>query len=327
MNSVDVIVPCYRYGHFLRECVESVLAQSVSSLRVLIIDDASPDDTSEVANELARRDTRVTFVRHPSNKGHIATYNEGIEWTSSDYMLLLSADDYLLPGALNRATELMDAYSEVSFTFGNAIQLEPNGTQKQLDHVRGKADWRILPGAQFIELSGARNIVPTPTAVVRTQVQRKVGGYRAELRHSGDMEMWLRLAAHGSVGMFRNYQAVYRRHVTNMSLEYTAESCLPDMYQRKAALDCFFETCGHMLANQQRLMRKLFRSLACDAVSLGSTAFNSGRMENSRALCEFACQICPSVRWSLAWAKLACKRNMGRQVWSVLRPRTQRSIR
>ena len=108
MSSVDVIVPCYRYGHFLRGCVESALAQTGADVRVLIIDDASPDNTAEVATELAKEDSRVSFFRHAVNKGHIATYNEGIEWVSGDYMLLLSADDYLLPGALARAAELMD---------------------------------------------------------------------------------------------------------------------------------------------------------------------------------------------------------------------------
>ena len=88
MSSVDVIVPCYRYGHFLRECVESVLSQAVENVRILIIDDASPDNTAEVAADLVREDSRVTFVRHTINKEHIATYNEGIEWASVDYMLL-----------------------------------------------------------------------------------------------------------------------------------------------------------------------------------------------------------------------------------------------
>lgn len=89
MSSVDVIVPCYRYGHFLRQCVESVLNQSMRNVRVLIIDDTSPDNTAEVAAELAKEDPRVTFVRHSVNKGHIATYNEGIDWASSEYMLIL----------------------------------------------------------------------------------------------------------------------------------------------------------------------------------------------------------------------------------------------
>jgi glycosyltransferase involved in cell wall biosynthesis len=320
MSSVDVIVPCYGYGHFLRECVESVLAQSKQNLRVLIIDDASLDNTNEVATDLAREDSRVKFVRHGTNKGHIATYNEGIEWTSSDYMLLLSADDYLLPGALNRAANLMDANPEVAFTFGNAIQLEPSGAQTQINNVSGKASWRILLGTRFIELSGARNIVPTPTAVVRTQLQRQVGGYRSNLTHSGDMEMWLRLAAHGSVGMLKHYQAVYRRHTRNMSLAYTAESFLPEMQQRKAAVDSFFETCGHILPNTQKLRRKFDWLLARDAIGLGSSAFNSGKMQSSQALCEFARRTCPPVQWSFSWAKLACKRRMGHEVWRVLQP-------
>lgn len=63
-SSVDVVVPCYRYGHFLRQCVESVLSQASVDVRVLIIDDASPDNTAEVASALASMDPRVYFVRH-----------------------------------------------------------------------------------------------------------------------------------------------------------------------------------------------------------------------------------------------------------------------
>jgi len=85
ISSVDVIVPCYRYGRFLCECVESVLSQQIQSLRVLIIDDASPDNTAEAATALASEDSRVEFVRHKTNAGHIATYNEGIEWAGGDY--------------------------------------------------------------------------------------------------------------------------------------------------------------------------------------------------------------------------------------------------
>ena len=54
MNSVDVIVPCYRYGRFLRECVESVLTQKGVDVRVLIIDDASPDNSGDVGTELSK---------------------------------------------------------------------------------------------------------------------------------------------------------------------------------------------------------------------------------------------------------------------------------
>ena len=147
VSSVDVVVPCYRYGHFLRECVESVLNQSGVNVRVLIIDDASPDNTAELSTALVNEDPRVGFIRHRENKGHITTYNEGIEWASADYFLLLSADDYLLPGALSRAAELMDAHPEVGLTFGNVIELGDGGTKRPMRSVVAaglKSDWCIM---------------------------------------------------------------------------------------------------------------------------------------------------------------------------------------
>ena len=70
-------------------------------VRVLIIDDASTDDTPQVGQTLASTDSRVQFRRHDANKGHIATYNEGLlGWAAARYSLLLSADDALVPGAL-----------------------------------------------------------------------------------------------------------------------------------------------------------------------------------------------------------------------------------
>jgi glycosyltransferase involved in cell wall biosynthesis len=327
LSSVDVIVPCYRYGHFLKECVGSVLAQEATPVRVLIIDDASPDNSAEVAAEIARGDSRVTFLRHTSNKGHIATYNEGIEWVSSEYMLLLSADDYLLPGALNRAAQLMDANPEVSFTFGNALERSSSGLETPIHAVSGNAAARIISGVDFLDLSGPMNIVPTPTAVVRTEIQHKVGGYRPELTHSGDMEMWFRLAAHGHVGMLKDYQAVYRRHAANMSIAYFADGLLPDMEQRKAALDCFFQACGHLLPARDRIEHRFYRLLACDAVGLASRAFNAGKMETSQVLCDMAFRMSPSVRWSSNWMKFACKKSMGFTAWNLLSRRTLHSNR
>ena len=323
MSSVDVIVPCYRYGHFLRECVESVLAQSISDVRVLILDDASPDNTAEVAAELANEDTRVRFVRHITNKGHIATYNEGIEWASADYLLLLSADDYLLPGTLSQATNLMDTYPEVGFTFGQVIELNDSRNKSEIKivaNVGNKKKWRILTGLEFIELSGSQNLVPTATAVIRTELQKKVGGYRKELPHTADMEMWLRLAAHASVGSFEEYQAVYRRHADNMSHGYYRANYLPDLDQRKAAVDFFVRSCGHMLENAQQLHRKMLWSLGCRAIGFASAAFNDGDLEGSNRLSQFALSVCPKIKQSLPWSKLACKRYMGLKRWRVLQP-------
>jgi GT2 family glycosyltransferase len=331
---IDVFIPCYNYGCFLYQCVNSVLGQAGVDVRVLVIDDASPDNTAEVAAALARANPRVSVKRHSTNKGHINTYNEGIEWASADYMLLLSADDYLLPGALNRATDLMEAHPEVGFTFGNVIELSDSGNERSKKSIIEAANYsenRILEGNEFIELSGgADNLVATCTAVVRTKLQKRVGGYRDELPHTGDMEMWLRFAAHASVGFISANQGVYRLHNANMSTAYyavsdgrqiyTKKGRLADLKQRKLALDCFFECCSDVLPGREHLCRRLYRQLSESAVSHASAAFNDGHIEESRQLSDFALSVYPAIKNSPGWVKLTCKHWMGARTWRALSP-------
>lgn len=319
MSSIDVVIPCYRYGRFLRQCVESVLTQPVRDLRVLIIDDASPDNTQEVAAELALADPRVTIWRHIKNIGHIATYNEGIEWSSADYMLILSADDYLLSGSLCRAAQLMDRHPEVGFTFGRAREIRTNSDPPSHDEAPGPLHGRILTGVDFIKMLVKSNIVSTPTALVRTALQKRLGGYRPDLPHSGDMEMWLRFAAHSSVGQLYSYQAVYRRHGGNMSLAYTSDSWLPDLEQRKAALDCFFDTCANTLPTTARLRRELYRSFACCTLDFASWAFNDHDTASAERLFRYALKVCPGAILSWPSLKLAIKRLFGQERWRVVR--------
>ena len=325
MTSVDVIVPCYRYGHYLRACVESVLAQADVQLRVLIIDDESPDNTPEVGEQLAREDARVTFRRHAANKGHIATYNEGIDWLEAKYFLLLSADDYLLPGALARAAAMMDADDGISFCYGDALELHDDASlvQAATGLPAPAAHDRVLAGREFMEVcrsNGTTNTVPTPTAVVRTSLQKKLGGYRPELPHSGDLEMWLRLAAHGRVGVVAANQAVYRRHGNNMSLSYYADHRLADLRQRLAAVDWFCDSCAPVLDHVAALRRSLAGPLARDALHSASSAFNDRKFELVERLTEFAVKVDPGVRKTLPWFVLAIKRRLGHRVASALMP-------
>ncbi|KYG99036.1 glycosyltransferase [Bradyrhizobium sp. DOA1] len=316
MSSVDIVIPCFRYGHFLRECVESILTQSGPELRVLIIDDASPDNTAEVAQTLVCSDPRVDCRRHASNQGLIATANEGIAWVKADYMLLLSADDYLLPGALKRSSDLMDDHPSVAFTFGGAVVLDQRG--KYSRHRTGVGSrTHVLSGLDFVTLGGARNIVLSPTVVVRTTLQKRLGGYLPDLPYASDMEMWLRLAAHGDVGVIAADQAVYRVHSANMSSEAPREQ---DLFQRKAAIEHFLNESAPGMTNADALGAWLNRMLALDAIGCASAAFNEGAIESSARLSELAVSIDPSVRRARRWWFLVCKKSLGLRGWLLVRP-------
>ncbi len=88
MAIVDVAIPCFNYGRFLRKCVESVLSQDVEDLRVLVIDNASTDNSVEVARELARNDPRVEVIARSRNLGPHASYNEAIDWAEFELFSL-----------------------------------------------------------------------------------------------------------------------------------------------------------------------------------------------------------------------------------------------
>jgi glycosyltransferase involved in cell wall biosynthesis len=114
--SVDVIMPCYNYGRFLSACVASVLSQQVSDLRVLSIDDASQDGSLEVARSLQAADPRIDVIVHEQNRGHIATYNEGIEWVHADTACCCCRRmTCWLPEALSRAAGVLAGHPAVGF--------------------------------------------------------------------------------------------------------------------------------------------------------------------------------------------------------------------
>lgn len=279
MARVDIVIPCYNYGHFLEACVHSVLDQSLREVRVLIIDDASSDDSPEIARKLAASDSRVSVSLHKQNQGHINTYNEGIAWAQSDYFALLSADDLFVPGCLDRAAQIMDANPDVVFAHGDAFVWQDNSPLPEFD---AQPNWTWVRQDLVTEMCtlGA-NVVFTPTAIGRTSVQKAVGGYRAALPHSADMEMWLRFGAQGSVARIDAVQAVYRKHSTNMSDAYFGEDW-GDYWHRKATFDLFFGEFGDRMSDRRGLQSLATQALAGQAFDNGVRLVRSGLHHSKR---------------------------------------------
>ena len=99
MSSVDIAIPCYQYGRYLRDCVASVLSQDIDDLRILIIDNASTDNSVAIARQLAAEDARVSLLARSQNLGPHASFNAGVDWAAARYFMVLCADDLLAPAA------------------------------------------------------------------------------------------------------------------------------------------------------------------------------------------------------------------------------------
>lgn len=320
-GSVDVVVPCYQYGHFLRECVQSVLAEANRRVRVLIIDDASPDNTAEIASALAQQDGRVTWRQHSSNCGHIATYNEGIKWANADYMLILSADDLVTPGALARAGALLDANPDVVMTYGPVLLEPPHASLPE----PATTEWEIFGSDIFLRRrmrASCTDRIEACTTVVRTAVQKRIGFYRHDLPHAGDYEMWLRFAARGKVGRLRAVQGIYRQHGNNMWLEYFDNPCR-DIIQRTMAVEHFITSdCGR-ISNADSLRKHLHAQNARRAVNHAAGAFAAGDRVIFDELMALATQLDPRVRFTPLWNKQKIKLLLGHTVCATLKRHMQ----
>jgi glycosyltransferase involved in cell wall biosynthesis len=322
MASVSVVIPCYRYGHFLAEAVSSVLDQQEGvNVRVLVIDDASPDDSARVARDIAASDGRVHVIVHPRNMGHIATYNEGLlDWADADYSVLMSADDRLTPGSLKRATDLLEAHPEVGFAYGRAVHFV-DGTPLPAARTRVRG-WSIWPGGVWLErrFRQAWTGIASPEVVVRTSLQKRVGGYDPRLPHMGDMEMWTRLAANAGVGYVRGAdQAFYRKHATSMSTSYDV---LMGLVQRRLAFETVLERYAGLLPDEQRLSDLVHRQLAWEALLAAARSYERGRSKETPLdeLVDFAFDCWPDARRMPIYRTLQLRSAIGPRVMPYLQP-------
>lgn len=311
MSSVSVVIPCYNYGAFLSECVRSVLDdQPGSDVRVLIIDDASSDGSAEVARQLAAADYRIDVVVHPDNRGLIATCNEGLmDWADGDYCLLISADDKLTPGALGRATQLLDEHPEVGFAYGHVLTFhQDRPAPVACTKLRGTTIW---PGHSWLlhMFKVGANPIASPGVVVRTSLQHRVGPYDFRLPHTSDLEMWLRLSAYADVGYMRADQAYYRRHGSNMSSAYTASM---DMRERRRAYDVLLEHVGGDLPQVGKLAEIVHRRFALEALRAAKHAYNSMRTDQMVDELEtFAFECWPPAASLATYRSLQLRRRVG----------------
>ncbi len=175
--------------------MRSVLDQHGVDVDVLILDDASTDDTAARATRLASRDPRVRVILHLTNRGHIATFNEGLFAVDGEYVVLLDADDMLPPGSLARAAALLEAHPEVGLRVRSPAHVRGDGLPGR--RASRSAGWTIWEGHEWIRqrCRNGANPIATPEVVMRTSVMRATGGMKPSLPHTGDFELWMQLAA------------------------------------------------------------------------------------------------------------------------------------
>jgi glycosyltransferase involved in cell wall biosynthesis len=283
---VSVVVPCYNYGAFLPAAVSSALDQQGVDVDVLIVDDASTDGSAAVAERLAAEDGRVDVLVHETNRGHIATYNDGLAKVSGDYVVLLSADDMLVPDSLTRAAALLESDPRIGLAYGHA----PAFTDDVPELDMRTRSWSVWEPGEWLppRVRRAKNPIYTPTALMRASAWAQSGGYDHRLPHAADMLLWYQTAATWGVGRVNNAaQALYRVHGANMHLtEYAG--MLRDLTEQREVVRILFDEAPDGTNLPRGLRAAAHRSLVRRARRLALAERRGGDPAAAAAFDDFA---------------------------------------
>jgi hypothetical protein len=292
---VSVIIPCFNYGRFLEASVGSCLSQRSVDVEIIIVDDASTDDSAAVADGLAARDPRVRVIRNATNQNHVRTFNNGYAVASGEFIVRLDADDLLTPGSLARAIALFDAHPSVGLVYGNPRHFET--AEPPQPHTSGHLSWTVWAGQRWLaeRCRVGVNCITTPEAIVRASTMAEVGPLRTELRFAQDMELWVRLSGVADVGRVNGVdQALHRDHAASMSVTDGA-GILTDLHERREVFRVTFALVGDRIEDSARLSDLASRTLAREALSHACHALDRGRAtaEQTAAYVDFARETLP----------------------------------
>jgi glycosyltransferase involved in cell wall biosynthesis len=212
----SVMIPTYNCAHYLRETLNSVLAQDPGSehMQIEVIDDCSTLDNPEaVVQEVG--EGRVNFYRQPKNLGHIGNFNTCIQRSKGHFIHLLHGDDCVRTGFYQKLQSAFVQNPGVGAAFCRDIAIDEYGHWQWFMNLQ-KPESGILD--DWLRRIAIFNQLNPPSMVVKREVYEKLGGFDTRIQcFAEDWEMWVRIAAHYPVWYEAEPLALYRLHSQSLT--------------------------------------------------------------------------------------------------------------
>jgi glycosyltransferase involved in cell wall biosynthesis len=207
---VDIIIPCYNMSAYLRDAVESALAQTYRPIRIVVVDDGSQEDIRSLLDSYGGK---VEYVRQ-ENRGQAAARNAGIRTTSGEFLCFLDADDIILPSKISDQVEYLEAHQEIDLVHGSWLLFDEE------EICFPYAEWRpVVEWSDYFEPLTMMCPFPIHSITIRRRLIENCGYFPEELRgECEDWAFWFRCAAQGVHIYFQpKMVALYRQHVQSAS--------------------------------------------------------------------------------------------------------------
>ncbi|CCG53752.1 Glycosyl transferase, group 2 family protein [Flavobacterium indicum GPTSA100-9 = DSM 17447] len=220
MPYFSIIVPLYNKESFVRDALNSILKQTYTDYEVIIVNDASTDDSAIVAETFLSEKIRI--IQHDKNKGLAAARNTGIQNATSNFITYLDADDVWKPTFLEHIFSLTQEFSEAKIfatnyeeIWGTTLKIPVNGSENLDSNFKGYIDFFALNLKQGIYCHGS--------VCFHKSVFEKIGLYNEEIQFSEDLDFNIRANYHFKLAYSNSPQMIYfmqtSNQITNSSIK------------------------------------------------------------------------------------------------------------
>lgn len=203
---ISVLMPAYNAQRYLRQAVDSVLAQTCRDFEFLIIDDGSTDDTPAILAEYAAKDPRIR-IKTSKNQGVSNALNEALKLAQGQYVARMDADDVSLPTRFEKQARFLTEHPDYVLVGSRCMLIDPDGypicektdialDHEEIDSLLLRMSWPLVH----------------PAVMIRTEKLRLIGGYNPQYRTNQDHDLFLRLAEVGRLANLPEVLLEYRQH-------------------------------------------------------------------------------------------------------------------
>jgi glycosyltransferase involved in cell wall biosynthesis len=206
---VSVIIPNYNYGRYLKETIDSVLAQTYPNIEIVVADDGSTDNSEEV---LSNYGNRVKWFKQ-QNQGVSRARNQAVKQSNGEILAFLDSDDLWLPQKIEKQVQLFND-AEIGLVHCGFVDFDNKGNllKEHLDGLSGWVATDLLLYQRPVVLGGGS------AAIVKREAFDKVGGFDPNVSPAEDWEFYYQVARHYKIGFIEEVLMKYREHENNAHL-------------------------------------------------------------------------------------------------------------
>jgi glycosyltransferase involved in cell wall biosynthesis len=251
--TISVIIPTYNHAHFLPECLKAVFDQEMLPLEVIVVDDASSDNTAEVIASFQRRHPELIYLRNSENLGPARSINKALSLAKGEYIVGSAADDFVLPGFFQKGAEFLNKHPTLALCCGDTFHFhDQKPYQFQFLKTLNLESTTVFDPLAVQQLFRTKRFaIQSHACMYRKSYMLEVGGFIRELQSLCDWYLNVCLALKWGFGYIPHSFAAYR-----LSTGSYANAVSKNVVARREVLDCLF---GLLENPENRSLKQTFK--------------------------------------------------------------------